>query len=130
MHVRSSDSSVAVLLIAVSLSGCGGGGSHAAAPAPAPPALAAAGLGGSNYGWYHLDAPCSREPYGVVYNYDTATTTINGQLQQMYNNGQRRLRIPIYFARGLNSGTIMDSTGGNLASRFQTNLANLLAAVK
>ena len=69
-------------------------------------------------------------PYGVVYNYDTATATINAQLQQMYSNGQRRLRIPIYFARGIDSGTIMDSTGGNLAARFQTNLANLLAAIK
>jgi hypothetical protein len=90
----------------------------------------AAGLGGSNYAWYHLDPPCTREPYGVIYNYDTATATINSQLQLMYNNGQRRLRIPIYFARGLNSGTIMDSTGGNLAPQFQTNLANLLAAIK
>jgi hypothetical protein len=48
----------------------------------------------------------------------------------MYNNGQRRLRIPIYFARGLNSGTIMDSTGGTLAPQFLSNLTNLLAAVK
>src|SRR5579863_6463063 len=61
---------------------------------PPPPAA----LGGSDYGWYHLDPPCSREPYGVVYNYDTASGAINSQLQQMYTNGQRRLRIPIYFA--------------------------------
>ena len=94
-----------------------------------PPPLAAA-LGGSDYGWYHLDAPCSREPYGVVYNYDTATATINAQLQQMYSNGQRRLRIPIYFARGINSGTIMDSTGATSQPHFQTNLTNLLAVIK
>ncbi len=48
----------------------------------------------------------------------------------MYNKGQRRLRIPIYFARGINSGTIMDSTGGTLAPQFLSNLTNLLAAVK
>ena len=89
-----------------------------------------AALGGSNYGWYYLAPPCNREPYGVVYNYDTATAEINAQLQQMYQNGQRRLRIPIFHARGINSGTIMDSTGGNLAPRFQANLANLLAAIK
>jgi len=89
-----------------------------------------AGLGGSDYGWYYLDPPCNREPYGVIYNYDTASSTINSQLELMYNNGERRLRIPIYFARGINSGTIMDSTGGNLAPQFQSNLANLLAAVK
>jgi hypothetical protein len=87
-------------------------------------------LGGSNYMTYHLDPPCNREPYGVVYNYDTATATINSQLQQMYNNGQRRLRIPIFHGRGINSGTIMDSTGGNLAPRFLTNLTNLLATIK
>jgi hypothetical protein len=89
-----------------------------------------AALGGSNYAWYYLAAPCNREPYGVVYNYNTATATINSQLQQMYSNGQRRLRIPIYHARGINSGTIMDSTGGTLAPQFLANLTNLLAAVK
>jgi uncharacterized repeat protein (TIGR03803 family) len=89
-----------------------------------------AGLGGSNYGWYYLAPPCNGEPYGVVYNYDTATATIDAQLRQMYDNGQRRLRIPIFHARGINSGTIMDSTGGNLAPRFQANLGNLLAAIK
>jgi hypothetical protein len=94
---------------------------------PPPPTAA---LGGSDYGWYQLDSPCIREPYGVVYNYDTATATIEAQLQQMYANGQRRLRIPIYFARGINSGTVMDSTGGNLSSRFRANLTNLLAAIK
>jgi hypothetical protein len=108
--------------------GCSGGTSTVQKPPPPPPPMAA--LGGSNYAWYYLAAPCNREPYGVVYNYNTATATINAQLQQMYNNGQRRLRIPIYHARGINSGTIMDSTGGTLAPQFLTNLTNLLAAVK
>jgi hypothetical protein len=118
-------SAVTLVLIA-GWAACSSGGSPTNSSPPPP----AAALGGSDYGWYHLDAPCSREPYGVVYNFDTATSTINSQLQQMYTNGQRRLRIPIYFARGINSGTIMDSTGGNLAPQFQTNLANLLAAIK
>ncbi len=109
--------------------GCGGGGSSTP-PVPPTPPQAPAALGGSNYGWYYLAPPCNREPYGVVYNYNTATATINTQLQQMYDNGQRRLKIPIYHARGLNSGTIMDSTGGNLSPQFQANLANLLAAIK
>jgi hypothetical protein len=111
--------------------GCSGGGSSTVqkVPPPPPPPVTV-GLGGSNYAWYHLDAPCNREPYGVVYNYNTATATIDAQLQQMYANGQRRLRIPIYHARGINSGTIMDSTGGTLAPQFLTNLTNLLAAVK
>jgi hypothetical protein len=111
--------------------GCSGGGTPTTQQSPPPPPPpAAAALGGSNYGWYYLTPACNREPYGIVYNYNTASTTINSQLQQMYNNGQRRLRIPIYHARGINSGTIMDSTGGTLAPQFLTNLANLLAAVK
>ena len=48
----------------------------------------------------------------------------------MFANGQRRLRIPIYFARGIGSGTVMDSTGGNLSPRSSANLTNLLAAIK
>ena len=112
-------------LILIGLTACGGASNSAAGSSQLP-----AGLGGSDYAWYHLDPPCGREPYGVIYNYETATTTITSQLQQMYSNGQRRLRIPIYFARGINSGTIMDSTGGNLSPQFQTNLANLLAAIR
>jgi len=106
--------------------GCSGGSSTVQKTPPPP----VAGLGGSNYGWYFLTASCNREAYGVVYNYNTATATIDSQLQQMYSNGQRRLRIPIYHARGINSGTIMDSTGGTLAPQFLSNLTNLLAAVK
>ena len=128
MQLRPRNSLLALLSIAVALCSCGGGSSATQSTPPPPPPAAA--LGGSDYGWYQLDSGCIREPYGVVYNYDTATATINGQLQQMYANGQRRMRIPIYFARGINSGTIMDSTGGNLSSRFRTNLTNLLAAIK
>jgi len=109
--------------------GCSGGGTSTTQQNPPLPPVTVA-LGGSNYAWYHLGAPCNREPYGVVYNYNTATATIDGQLQQMYANGQRRLRLPIYHARGVNTGTVMDSTGGNLAPQFLTNLTNLLAAVK
>jgi hypothetical protein len=116
---------LAVLALGLRLCSCSSG-----SPAASGSTLVPAGLGGSDYGWYYLAPPCNREPYGVVYNYNTATATIDAQLQQMYNNGQRRLRIPIYHARGLDSGTIMDSTGGTLAPQFLTNLTNLLAAIK
>ncbi|MGC2326184.1 MAG: hypothetical protein WA604_05675 [Candidatus Sulfotelmatobacter sp.] len=118
----------AALAASMYFAGCsssGSGPSKTTLPPPAP-----AGLGGSNYGWYYLAPPCNREPYGVVYNYNTAAATIDSQLAQMYNSGQRRLRIPIYHARGINSGTIMDSIGGTLAPQFLSNLTNLLAAVK
>lgn len=126
MRLRPDISLLAVLPFAVALCGCGGSPSTTHTTPPPPTAA----LGGSNYGWYQLDSPCIREPYGVVYNYDTAAATIDAQLQQMYANGQRRMRISIYFARGINSGTIMDSTGGNLSSRFRANLTNLLVAIK
>lgn len=126
MRLWPGNSLLAVVPIVVALCGCGGSPSTTHATPSSP----IAALGGSDYGWYQLDSPCIREPYGVVYNYDTATTTIDAQLQQMYANGQRRMRIPIYFARGINTGTVMDSTGGNLSSRFRANLTHLLAAVK
>ena len=128
MRFRPHNSLLAVLPLAGALCSCGSSSTTTQVTTPPPPPAAA--LGGSDYGWYQLDSPCIREPYGVVYNYDTATATINTQLQQMYANGQRRLRIPIYFARGINTGTIMDSTGGNLSPRFRGNLTNFLAAIK
>jgi hypothetical protein len=88
----------AALALTMSMAGCSGGGSTMTSGSQSP--ALPAGLGGSNYLTYHLDPPCSREPYGVVYNYDTATATINAQLQQMYTNGQRRLRILIFHGRG------------------------------
>lgn len=114
--------SAAVSALCIFWSACSNGGTPVGPPQP--------GLGGSNYGWYALGPSCDREPYGVVYNYDVESATIDSELQQMYANGQRRLRIPIFHARGINSGSIMDSTGGNLAPRFQANFANLLAAIK
>lgn len=91
--------------------------------------IGAASRGGSNYNFYRLDG-CTREPYGVIYNYDVATSTINEQLASMYVSGQRRLRIMIFHGHGLGGGTLMDSTGGNFAPRFRNNLTNLLAAIR
>ena len=85
--------------------------------------------GGSNYGWYNLSG-CNREAYGVIANYHTEESTINAQLQTMYNNGQRRLRIPIFHASGQDSGTIMSSSGGNLSTQHRSNLTNLLAEIE
>ena len=109
-----------------------------AALAAAVPAAAAAGRvaragtqsrGGSNYGWYQLDG-CAREPYGVVNSFHKAPGTIADQLQTMYDNGQRRLRIPLFHRRGPESGTLLDSTGGDLSEQNRQNLTDLLAAIK
>jgi hypothetical protein len=48
----------------------------------------------------------------------------------MYANGQRRLRLVIFYGHGLNTGTTMDSSGGNFAPRYRANLAALLAEIK
>jgi hypothetical protein len=97
--------------------------------------------GGSNYAWYNLDAPFQpapqtgqncREPYGIIANYHQpgVRSTVQSQLSQMRANGQERLRIPIYHGRGLNTGTVMDSTGGNLSATHRQNLQNFLADIK
>ena len=93
-------------------------------------AVAGRDRGGSNYGWYHLDPGCLRGPYRVVANYDKAGPEIDRQLKAMYQNGQRRLRIPIYFGRGLGGGTVLDSTGGHLAASYRENLTNLLRTIR
>jgi len=70
----------AFLLQVVALVGLSFGLTHCGSSAPPPTPTTKqlpAGLGGSNYGWYYLAPPCSREPYGVVYNYNTETATIN-----------------------------------------------------
>ncbi|MFB9686796.1 hypothetical protein [Amycolatopsis plumensis] len=86
-------------------------------------------VGGSNYGWFGLDG-CDRESYGVIKNYGQAASTIDDQLTAMYLNGQRRLRVPIYHRRGPETGTLMDSTGGNLMAQNRRNLADFLSSVR
>lgn len=91
--------------------------------------LSAQHRGGSNYAWYQLGPNCDRGPYGVIPNYHTAAAEIDRQLEAMYRNGQRRLRIPIYHGRGLTGGTNMESQGGNLTPRCRDNFRRLLAAI-
>jgi len=92
--------------------------------------LVAQHRGGSNYAWYQLDPNCVRGPYGVIANYDTAAPEIDRQLEAMYRNGQRRLRIPIYHGRRIGGGTNMESTGGDLSPRCRENLRRLLATIR
>ena len=93
-------------------------------------ALTAQHRGGSNYAWYRLDPGCVRGPYGIIANYDTSTPEIDGQLETMFRNGQRRLRIPIYHGRGIAGGTNMESKGGDLTPQCRENLRRLLATVR
>jgi len=92
--------------------------------------LCAQDRGGSNYAWYRIDPNCVRAPYGVIPNYDTAAAEINQQLEAMFRNGQKRLRIPIYHGRGIGGGTNMESRGGDLNPQCRENLQRLLATVQ
>src|SRR5438874_13495525 len=90
--------------------------------------------GGSNFNWYQVDRPtpaeCVREPYGVIANFHVpaARAQIDAELDQMIASGQRRLRIGIFHGHGYNTGTVMDSTGGNLSPQNRANLLALLRA--
>jgi hypothetical protein len=99
---------------------------------PAAPSRAATtgaqAPGGSNYGWYQLDG-CIREPYGVVNSFHNAPDVIRSQLAAMRAAGQARLRVPIYHRHGPDTGTVMDSTGGDLSASNRRNLTDLLRAI-
>lgn len=93
-------------------------------PVPGRPAH----RGGANYGWWGLDG-CDREPFGVVRTFHQNAEVIRSQLRDMYQQGQSRLRILLYHRRGPDSGTLLDSTGGDLSVQNRRNLADLLTAV-
>ncbi|OQY19608.1 MAG: hypothetical protein B6I35_11460 [Anaerolineaceae bacterium 4572_32.2] len=95
--------------------------------------------GGSNYAWFDVDCPAQpcpqsgqncREPYGVIASYHTHADLIRQQLEAMYAGGQRRLRIPIYHMHGHNTGTVMDSQGGDLSPQHRQNLQQLLDDIR
>jgi hypothetical protein len=107
----------------------GAAGLVARAAGPAQAATTGAQApGGSNYGWYRLDG-CNREPYGVVNSFHNAPDVIRGQLAAMRAAGQARLRVPIYHRGGPETGTVMDSTGGDLSASNRQNLTDLLRAI-
>lgn len=101
--------------------GTGGGGSN-------PPDSGY--RGGSNYAWYYVSPTCVREPYGVLPNFHLKRTTIETQLIQMFDEGQRRLRVPIYFHRGSQTGTVFNSTGGTLGTQALTNIRDLILTAR
>jgi hypothetical protein len=93
--------------------------------------LAVAGQqrGGSNYGWYQVFPECQHGAYGVLANYHVAKSVIDQQLRDMFANGQRRLRIPIFHGRTLGGGTNLESKTGDLTPQGRENLKNLLAEI-
>ncbi len=93
-------------------------------------------IGGSNFPYYSI-SNCNSEPYGVIYNYNTAQSQIDSALISMYSGGQQRLRIPIFYGQGtqFKTGTVMDLVGGVLGGApgdppFMANFSNLLASIR
>lgn len=95
-------------------------------------------VGGSNYAWYGINnseinsGQNCRENFGIVANYHKrgVRNTVRQQLATMFANGQRRLRVPIYHATDLSTGTVLRSTGGNLPQQARENLSSFLADIK
>jgi hypothetical protein len=94
------------------------------------PEAGALAAGGSNYDFYSLANGCDRERYGTVDSFDRGRDTITTQLRQMHDAGQRRLRIGIFHQHGPDTGTVMDSSTGDLSPADRRQLTELLAAVK
>ncbi|MBV9844861.1 MAG: hypothetical protein JOZ47_07290 [Kutzneria sp.] len=101
----------------------------AQAPAAAADPVQAPVPGGSNYNFYYLDG-CYREPYQVVNSFNKAPNIIAYQLAGMRASGQSRISVGVFYHRGADTGTIMDSTGGQLSEQNKQNLTGLLTAIK
>ena len=95
--------------------------------------------GGSNFLWYALGPNCDREPYGVIANYHEfgVRELIRAQLIEMRAAGQERLSIGLYHLTpatptvdGRVTGTILDSSGGQLQPQYLQNIADLLADMR
>jgi hypothetical protein len=81
--------------------------------------------GGSNLLAYRASGP-----HGVIAEYHLAKVEIDGMLETMYKNGQRRLRLPICHTNGGNDGVELDSAGGGPSWQNAQNLVHLLDKIK
>jgi hypothetical protein len=98
--------------------------------------------GGSNLAWYDISesarpAPDTgrncREPFGILANYDEKDVrkNVRTQLRSMYQQGQRRLRIPVFHMRDSSSGkTILNSRGGSVSNSDGRKIRQLLKDIK
>lgn len=96
--------------------------------------------GGSNYIWYALGPQCDREPYAIIPNYHEpgVRTLVRTQLREMREAGQENLSLGLHHLRapygvdavGRFTGTLLDSTGGDLHPRQRQNLVEFLADIR
>jgi hypothetical protein len=86
-------------------------------------------IGGSNFGWYTLRG-CDREPFGVIANYQREKATIDDDLRKMFADGQRRLRVPVYYGTDLHIPSALPIKDGKLVAWGRDNLRNLISTVR
>ena len=88
--------------------------------------------GGSNYQQFRLE-PCTvGDPCGAIAGYANGSSQIYNQLLDMKNNGQVRLRLPIFHSHDAAkiNGVVMSSVGANLSQTHLNNLKSLLQTIK
>src|SRR5215510_9515105 len=99
-------------------------------------ALPAQVRGGSNWNFYKIDDnDCwSYRKYGIVVNYHLAKAETDRQLQAIYDSGQRRLRLVLWFATKVDpwdAGWVVSSGPNNmLDTQTASNFVNLLTKMK
>lgn len=96
--------------------------------------------GGSNLVWHDLGPGCEREPYGIIPNYHEpgVRSRVRGQLLDLRAAGQENLALGLFHLRadtavdaaGRITGTLLDSTGGQLHPRQRQNLVDFLADIR
>jgi hypothetical protein len=99
---------------------------------------APAGRGGSNLHWFALGPNCDREPYGILVNYHLpgVRALVQDQLLQLRARGQDRIATGVIHLRapepnnGAWTGTLLDSTGGDLRPQYRSNLATFLYDIR
>ena len=72
---------------------------------------------------------CSRDDYGIISDYPHNKTAIDGKLAQMFGNGQRRLRLPVFYSDEFHNPTILKIGPDGLGQRDRDNFAALIATI-
>lgn len=89
--------------------------------------------GGSNFDFYKFDYDkprCGRDSSVVIQDYDTATRTIDDTVRAMYANGQRRLRLLMFFGHEPVDSEDLGPARISFHAREIDNLAAMLKTIK
>lgn len=95
-----------------------------------PSGLAPMEVGGSVYPYFYVD-PTGQHNKGAIAAYHENPALVREQLTAMYNSGQRKISLLLWFLDFMDAGTsysdyIINSQSGRLPAQQETNLRNLL----